>query len=102
MPGSLFCLLFPFVIAPSFKAMFADFGGHLPSLTRLGLTAWFPMMLGLMPLTELAAGLVLKLKPSARRAVLASAVLASAGSSALCLYSMYAPLFSLSGHVKPG
>ncbi|MBX7098741.1 MAG: hypothetical protein K1X89_13620 [Myxococcaceae bacterium] len=98
--GGLFCLQFPFFTAPSFKAMFADFGGQLPAITVLGLTPWFPLLVGAIPLAVLTFALAGKLGLGQRRAMIVGAFALSLGSGGLCVYAMYAPIVAIAGNIK--
>ena len=98
--GVLFCLQFP-MAAPAFKKMFAEFGGPLPVITQLGLTWWFPVTLGLIPLSVLFVAL---LRPNTtigrRRALIVAAFGFSFVSSGVCVFAMYAPIFAIAGAIK--
>ena len=98
----LFCLQFPFVVAPQFAKMFADFGNaELPALTQLGLTTWFPLMLGLNPASVAFYAVA---TPTAglqrRRFFLVVAFVMGLGAAGLCLVSVYLPVFSLAGNIQ--
>ena len=100
--GALFCIGFPFLIAPAFAAMFADFGTReaLPQLTRLGLTIWFPLMLGLNPASIAFYALSGHHTLGRRRLLIVVAFVLSLLASGLCLAAMYAPVFALAGKIK--
>lgn len=98
--GSLFCFLFPFLIAPAFKQMFADFGGELPDLTQLGLTVWFPLMLGLNPASVAFYAVAGPLTPGRRRVFIVLAFVLSLAACAVCLVAMYAPIFAMAGKIQ--
>ncbi len=97
------CILaFPFLVAPSFAAMFRDFGGFnsLPALTKLVLTRWFPLTLG----ATAAIGPVLACVPSIpavhRRWVLVASFVFGCAAMGVCVVGMYAPIFALAGAIK--
>jgi hypothetical protein len=98
--GSVFCLQFPFLAAPWFKKMFADLGGELPGITHLGLTLWFPLILGFLPALALALAGAPRATLGIRRALILGAFFMSILSSGVCLYAMYAPIFALAGAIK--
>ena len=97
--GVLFLFQFPLMSA-HFAKMFADFGGELPAVTRLGLTLWFPMILGAMPLVWLVAALGPWFRLGVRRALIVFAFVEGLASAAFCLYAMYAPIFALAAAIK--
>lgn len=98
--GGLFCASFPFLAAPAFAEMFADFGGPLPAITRLGLTLWFPLVLAAIPFTVLAVALLRRVTLGRRRALIVASFVLTVAASGLCLYSMYAPIFALAGTIR--
>jgi hypothetical protein len=98
--GGLFCFQFPFLVGRSFKQMFAELGGPLPTITQLGLTVWFPIVLGMIPMSVLALALFRKAPLGARRALIVGAFILSLVSSGLCLYAVYAPIFEIAGAIK--
>lgn len=95
---------FPFVVAPSFQAMFADFGSRssLPALTRLALTPWPGLALGLM-VAALTAIVGVFRGPDTialrRGFVVVGFVVGALGIVGL-LYGMYAPIFAVAGKIK--
>ncbi len=98
--GALFCFQFPFLIAPRFAKMFADFGGPLPDLTQLGMTIWFPLLLGLNPASVAIHALSGKHSLGKRRLLIVAAFLMALVASGLCLAAMYMPIFALAGKIK--
>lgn len=98
--GTLFCFVFPVVIAPMFANTFADFGGELPDLTQLALTVWFPLMLGLNPASLAFYGVSGPLTLGRRRLFIVLALLLSLAACATCAIAMYLPVFSLAGKIE--
>ena len=98
--GALFCFLFPFLIAPRFAKMFADFGGELPNITQLGMTVWFPLMLGLNPASIVFHALSGKHTLTKRRLLIVGAFVMAMVACGVCLISVYAPIFALAGNIK--
>jgi hypothetical protein len=93
----------PLTVGPAFQGMFQDFGtAELPTLTQLVLSSWFPPLLGLVPLVLLASVVVARpmLTTRARRGLIVGAFFAGFGASALCLYALYLPVFSLAGQIR--
>ncbi len=92
----------PLAVAPAFAAMFRDFGGPLPAVTRLVLQPWLAPALSLAPVGLLAAALS---RPHAslreRRVLIVAAFVLGLGAGAFCLCSLYAPIFALAGAIKP-
>ena len=99
--GALFCFVFPFLVAPRFAKMFADFGGELPDLTQLSLTTWFPLMLGLNSASVAFHALSQKHTLARRRLLIAAAFVVALVASAICIGSMYLPIFALAGQIQP-
>ena len=97
--GTLFCWQLPFLTAPAYARMFEDFGGALPLLTRLVLSTWFPLALGLLPLVPLAAGAAGRMRLGVRRALVVGAFVLSLAVSGACLVALELPLFRLAGAV---
>lgn len=99
--GCLFCALFPFLVAPAFARMFAELkSAELPDITQLGLTVWFPLMLGLNPASIVFYALSGRLTLGRRRLFLVLAFLLSMAASGVLLYAMYAPIFQLAGNIQ--
>ncbi len=97
-------LAFPFTIAPSFAAMFAEFGSALPAVTRAALTPWAVPSLGLVaasPTAIAVAAPALGVGPlGVRRSLVVIGFLLGLGVFAAALYAMYAPIFELAGTIK--
>lgn len=98
--GVLWSLLAVLKITPTFKAMFADFGGELPVLTRLMSTGWLAMTLGSTPLVAVAVGILAKARAGTRSLLTGVAVLLGFAMPALFLVAMYLPMFSMADAVK--
>lgn len=98
--GALFCFQFPFLMAPRFAAMFADFGGELPDITQLGMTTWFPLLLGLNPAAVVFHALSGKHTLARRRLLIVASFVMALAATALCLCAAYAPIFSLAGKIE--
>jgi hypothetical protein len=99
--SALGLLVFP-VAGRSFAAMFQDFGSpeHLPTLTKLATSWWFPMLFGLL----VAIGLVLGTRRASplgrRRAWIVGAFVLGGAAFALCLVGAYLPIFAVAGAMK--
>lgn len=93
--GVPWALLATFGVAPSFEAMFRDFGGPLPHLTALMLRPWGPLSLAFFSL-----GAVLIVWRSAPGGALALAIGSLVIQPALFLVAMYLPIFAIAGAVK--
>ncbi len=100
---ALSLVAFPLAVTPAFAAMFRDFGGPLPWLTRLVLRPWLAPALALAPAGLLALGLGPRAAASIgqRRALVVAAFVLGLGAVALCLLALYAPIFALAGAIKP-
>ncbi len=91
----------PLTVTPTFRELLADFGGERPMMTKLVLSAWFPIGIGLIPAALLAAvpALASDTTFGRRRAcIVGSALLAFIG-VAVCLFAYYGPIFALAGAV---
>ena len=97
----LFCMQFPFVLAPIFAGLLADMGGPVPPLTTLVLQPWLAPTLAVVPLLVLAAGLLMRLSIGRRRLLIVVAFVVGASIAGLCLAGLYAPIFSLAGRITP-
>jgi hypothetical protein len=82
--------------------MFRDFGSaeRLPALTKLAISVWFPVVLGLIVLTGVLVGVRRALPLARRRAFIVAAFLLGGGGFALCLLGAYLPIFALAEAVK--
>lgn len=98
--AALFCFQFPFLTAPHFAKMFADFGGELPDLTQLAMTTWFPLMLGLNPASIVFHALSGKHTLGRRRLLIVVAFVVGLIACGVCLVAMYAPVFAIAGRIQ--
>lgn len=99
MVASVALLTSPFVVAPSFGAMYADFATELPLATELALAPW-PSPLsgaGLAALTVLALG---RRDVLHRRVLLAASALGGALLLGALGYALYLPLYQLTGAIS--
>jgi hypothetical protein len=94
-------LSFP-VVGRSFAAVFRDFGDaeRLPALTRLAISGWFPIALGLVVGTGVTLGVRQASDLGRRRAWIVGAFVVGAAGFALCLVGVYLPIFALAGAIK--
>jgi hypothetical protein len=97
--GNMSVLLVGFspVVGRRFGAMFDDFGGRVPLLTSLVVRWYVPTLAGLVVASLLAFGLRLP----RMRALLGVAAALGVVCFAACVYGIYAPIWSLSGAIKP-
>jgi hypothetical protein len=95
---------FPFVVAPTFAGMFADFGAKsaLPAITRVAMTPWPSLALGLMVSTLTAMVGVLRGadRIALRRGLVVVAFFVGAIGIVALLSAMYAPILDLAGKIK--
>ena len=92
-------VLFPWMWAGRFGAMYDAFGGPLPLSTRLVLMRWPPMLLGLPTLTLLWLALGGKRALDTRRWLLVGAFASGMIGMGLCLWGLYAPIFELARRI---
>lgn len=95
-------IVLPRVAAPWFEIMYRDLGGEMPALTRFVLSAWGGPVLSIIPAALLFVGLVLqKDAPIAqRRLLLVLAFVATVIGSALYLFGLYLPIFTIAGNIQ--
>ena len=99
--AALFCFQFPFLTAPRFAKMFADFGdAKLPDITQLGMTIWFPMMVGLNPASVVFHAVSGRHTLARRRLLIVAAFGLSLAACGVLLYAMYAPVFAMAGSIQ--
>jgi len=95
---------FPFVVAPMFTRTFTDFGAKsaLPAITRVAMTPWPALALGLMVSTLSVMVGVLRGPDTIaiRRGLVAVGFFVGAIGIVVLLYAMYAPVFDLAGKIK--
>lgn len=85
---------------PTFAAMFADFGGPLPLLTRIFLLPWVPPAIAALPLVATAAAIVFGAGRQARVAAMTFSLVWAIAMPGLYLWAMYQPIFSVAGSIK--
>ncbi len=86
----------------AFEEMFRQIGtlGGLPAITRLALTWWFPVVVGLAPLGALLRGLMAGVPVPQRRTWVIGAFFMACIGLAICVYGVYLPIFDLAGKIK--
>ena len=92
--AALFCFAFPFRIAPVFAKMFRDFHAELSDFTVLGLTHWFPIAVGVVPLVALALGRRVATTPRAIQRATVGIVLVSIAAPLTLLVAMYSTVLN--------
>ena len=94
-------LLFP-VAGRSFGSMFRDLGSgsHLPTLTTLAISGWFPMLLGLLVGTGVVVGVRPTVPLARRRILIVGAFVLGGIGFGLCLVGVYLPIFAIAGAVR--
>jgi hypothetical protein len=95
---------FPWTWGQSFQRLFAEFGvgvASLPLLTRLVLTAWFPLLLGALTTAGTMIGSIpiVPLSLSTRRWALVGTFAFGGAALGLCLVGLYVPMFSLAERI---
>lgn len=95
----LFDLVFPFLIAPVYGKMFADFGGVLPVVTRLALTRWFPFVVGMPAFLPLALALDARRALGERRVLLVVGLIVAVAGAGLLVFAMYSPIWQLTNSI---
>jgi hypothetical protein len=99
--SALGLLLFP-VAGRSFGSMFRDLGSgeQLPALTKLAISGWFPILLGLVVLSLVLTGLRRALPLSRRRLALVGAFVLGGAGIGVCLIGIYLPIFAVADAVQ--
>lgn len=99
--SALGLLAFP-VAGRSFATMFKDLGSpeRLPALTRLAISGWFPVVLGLVVGAGVTFGVRRASALGRRRAWIVGAFVVGGVGFALCLVGVYLPIFAVAGAVK--
>ena len=87
-------------VAPTFSAMFADFGGELPAFTSLCLSPWFPFVLGLAPLVVTGSGIVANASRRTRAILMGATIFLTLALPGIFLFGMYLPVFDIGGAIK--
>jgi hypothetical protein len=93
------------VVAPAFATMFADFANvRLPPLTELALHPWAPPTMGSLSALPTVVALAMRHPDTlvVRRWLVVLGFFAVAGTLALMLYGLYAPIFQLADKIKAG
>lgn len=88
-------------VVPSFADMFRDFGGPLPSLTRL-LLGWVVVSIAIL-VTAVLAGIGIALRVTGRgvgTVAIGAAAFVPALTLPLMLYAMYLPIFEIAGAIE--
>ncbi len=87
----------------AFAGIFRDLGGeeHLPTLTTLAVSLWFPPLLGLVVALATARGVRGALPLTQRRLWVLGAMVFAGVSIGACVIGVYMPMFMLSGNIKP-
>jgi type II secretory pathway component PulF len=99
--GVLFlAVAFPQFLAPGYKATFADFGGELPTLTRLALKRWFGPAAATPSLLLLGAALLdPPASPRVTRYLVMAFLLVAAGVG-VTLAAMYLPVLQATENLR--
>jgi type II secretory pathway component PulF len=85
----------------TFEKMFADFGGSLPGLTEFVLKVKLPAIFLGASVLAMLGGIVLRVKKlDGAIELLVVGVMLSCGGTALCLYALYLPVFTLADSIK--
>jgi type II secretory pathway component PulF len=91
------------LVVPSFADMFADFGGPLPTATKLALMPWFGLAVALDTMAFVAVGILIRIKSpkGPGRILLALAIAQGIGAIVFLIYALYAPIFTLADRIAP-
>lgn len=93
-------LSFP-VVGLRYQAMYADFGSQtLPLLTRVAVSLWFPLLLGVLVAAAVAVALTRRVSLGARRGLVVGAFILGAICLASCWVAVYLPIFQLAGQIR--
>ena len=92
--------VFP-LVGRSFAAIFRDFGGELPSLTKLAISLWFPLLLAALVGAAIAIGAHTKTSAPVRRGMLVGAWVTGGLALGACVVGLYWPIFAIAGAIKP-
>jgi hypothetical protein len=94
-------LYLPLIVRPRFVAMFADFGGPLPLVTRLVVRPWFLPLVATVPAALLVVAVVRRAsRPSVRRGLVVAAFALALVQGAFSVWALYAPIFALADAVR--
>ncbi len=91
---------FALVARPAFQAMFADFGGQLPALTRFVLRPYVPPLLDVVPAGLLVAAVASRAPLDVRRYLVVGAFVIVTVVTALCVAAMYLPIWQVAGQIR--
>lgn len=95
-------VLFAVVYAPSFRGMFADFGGELPWLTKLALTPWPALAASVVAAGAVVGGVALgRVAAGGRRALIVAGFFIALGGLGVCVAGVYLPIVEIAGAVAP-
>lgn len=99
--GAACVMAFP-LAGRSFGSMFRDLGStaELPLLTKLAISTWFPLGIGVCAIGLLLLALVPTIPLAPRRAFVLAAFLLGVIGFAACLIGVYLPVFTLAGSIK--
>jgi hypothetical protein len=98
--AALGVMLVPHVVAPPMIMMYEDFEAELPTITRLVVTGWFPLLLAQLPLVTLLLALIRRHSMVAARMLVLAGFALSLFAGALCWYGLYAPIFDLAEAIE--
>ena len=94
-------VLFALVHAPSFRGMFADFGGELPLLTRLVLTPWPALVICAAATALVLTGVALtRSAMGLRRGLIVLGFLVALIGLGVCVVGVYLPIVEVAGAVR--
>ncbi len=96
-----FLLTWPWLLAPSYRLMFSEFGSELPLLTQLVLSPWPPLAFAVISVGLVAGATLLRGASIGNRCALAVAafVVALVG-VAMCFLGVYLPIFQLANSIE--
>ena len=82
--------------------MFRDLGSanHLPTLTRLVISGWLPVILGLFVVSGVVVGVRGPIPLSGRRTLIVLAFVIGGVGFAVCLVGLYLPIFAVADAIK--
>ncbi|MGC4114482.1 MAG: hypothetical protein QM765_07700 [Myxococcales bacterium] len=85
-------LAYPLAVAPTFRKMFADFGGTLPWLVSFLVSPWASALLSLIPFASLVAALAFPVSPYARRWIVVASALGAFALAGLFIAAILWPM----------
>jgi hypothetical protein len=98
--GVALALVLALRVGPTFRKMFADFGGQLPRATELGLVPWLPPVVALVPPLLIVTCIGFDAPRKARAVLMAASIAMMLGLPAAFLAAMYQPIFALADAVS--